>query len=105
MTQFPTQLDARGATVIDVRRPDEYDAGHLAGALNLDWMGGRFLEDVEALPKDGRYIVYCKSGGRAGKAAAAMGDLGFGDVTNAGGLEDAAASTGLPVVVDAAAGR
>ncbi|MDQ1246852.1 MAG: phage shock protein [Actinomycetota bacterium] len=86
------------ATVIDVRTPSEYAAGHLEGAQNIDVESGAFAAQIGALPKDSAYIVYCRSGNRSAVAAAQMKDLGFTNVVDAGGLQEAADTTGLPVV-------
>lgn len=84
--------------IIDVRTAEEYAAGHLDGAMNIDVQSDSFDGLVAQLPLDGEYIVYCRSGNRAGAAIQRMEALGFTDLTNAGGLDAAAASTGLPIV-------
>jgi rhodanese-related sulfurtransferase len=82
-------------TVIDVRTPEEFDAGHVEGALNLDVQDPGFDAAVSELPKDGAYVVYCRSGNRSAAAAARMADLGFIDVVDAGAF-DALAAAGVP---------
>ena len=91
-------LDPTGATIIDVRTADEYAAGHLKGAINIDIYQANFMTEINKLPKDGKYIVYCKSGVRAGNAKSQMDAAGFKDVTSAGGIDDASKKTGLPIV-------
>ena len=86
------------STFIDVRTPAEYADGHLDGAVNLDVQAADFADRIAELPRDGEYIVYCRTGARAGAAVAQMTALGFIDVTNAGSLADASASTGAPIV-------
>lgn len=86
------------AVVIDVRTPGEYSAGHLEGAMNIDVQASDFDSQVSALPTDGDYVVYCRSGSRSAAAAARLADLGFTAVTDAGAMSAATASTGLPVV-------
>ena len=83
-----------GATVIDVRTPAEFDSGHLAGATNIDVQAADFHERVGELDREGTYVLYCRSGARAGAAAEMMLDMGFEDVVNAGGF-DTLASAGL----------
>ncbi len=73
--------------VIDVRTPEEYAAGHVEGAVNIDAGAEDFREQLDALPRDQYYVVYCATGRRAALAVAAMRDLGFGSVTNGGGYE------------------
>jgi len=91
-------LDASHATVIDVRTAAEYASGHLQGAANVDVQSADFATKIAAYPKDGKYIVYCQSGVRAGNAANQMKAMGFTDVTNAGGIDAASKATGLPIV-------
>jgi phage shock protein E len=92
-------IEPAAATVIDVRTPAEYADGHLRGAVNIDVQDqGGFLNGVRDLDRDGAYIVYCRSGNRSAAATRQMQDLGFTDVTDAGGLQEAAAATGLPIV-------
>ncbi|MEY4742156.1 MAG: hypothetical protein RL672_906 [Actinomycetota bacterium] len=86
--------------VIDVRTPAEIaETGHLEGALTFDWQGSDFAAQAETLDKAGDYVVYCRSGNRAGQAIAWMEQNGFtGKLTNGGGLADAESLTGLAVV-------
>lgn len=89
------QAVADGAELIDVRTPEEFDAGHLRGAVNIDLSAPDFDERIGALDKADGYVIYCASGNRAGTAIEIMRGQGFDDLTNGGGFEDLAAS-GLP---------
>lgn len=96
-----TTVDAEqvaDAVVIDVRTAAEYDAGHLDTAVNHDVQSPDFASQVATLDPDGSYLVYCRSGSRAGVAVDHLVELGFEDVRNIGGLDEAAEVTGLPVV-------
>ncbi len=86
--------------ILDVRTPDEYAGGHLDTAINIDVMGDDFEQAIAALPKDEAIQVYCQAGVRAGRAAKILETAGFGPVENLGGLGDAAAATGLPILTD-----
>lgn len=92
-------IESMGAelTVIDVRTPGEFAAGHLEGAVNMDVEGGQFSALIADLPTDGAYMVYCQSGRRSALAAQAMIDAGFTQVYDLGGIADWQAA-GLPVV-------
>lgn len=93
------KIDMSNVTaVIDVRTPGEYTEGHLEGAANVDWQSPQFMEIMSQLPTDGTYIIYCKSGNRAGQAIQALEAEGFTNLTNAGSLQDASTATGLPIV-------
>lgn len=87
------------AAVIDVRTPEETAAGYLEGALLFDIQGAEFNTQLETLDKTANYVIYCRSGNRAGAAIEQMKSAGFtGTLTNAGALDNAASATGLNVV-------
>lgn len=87
------------AAVIDVRTAEETSSGYLEGALLIDINGGQFDSEIAKLDKSANYVVYCRSGNRAGQAVEKMKAAGFtGVLTNAGSLSDAANTTGLKVV-------
>ena len=82
--------------VLDVRTPEEFAEGHVAGARNVP-LAGEFEKAVADLPRDGRYVLYCRTGNRSAEAADIMERLGFTDVLDAGGLT-ALADAGAEVV-------
>lgn len=71
-------------TIIDVRRADEYAAGHIHGAVNID-ISSSFADEAGRLDRDGSYLIYCAAGVRGESALKIMGDLGFTKVYNIGG--------------------
>ena len=86
------------AAVIDVRTPDEVVAGHLHGSINIDIQGPDFEAQMNELDKSANYVVYCRSGNRAGQAIEWMTQNGFtGTLTNGGSVADAAVLTGMPI--------
>lgn len=93
----PVALDP-ATVVIDVRTPAEFASGHLEGAVNIDVQSADFDARISELDADGTYFVYCRSGNRSGQAIARMQSLGFGDMTNGGGVENASAVSGIPIV-------
>lgn len=74
-------------TVVDVRTPEEYDAGHVQDATLIDIQGPDFAEQIDELDADGEYVVYCRSGNRSAVAATQMEAIGL-DVLDGGGLDD-----------------
>jgi rhodanese-related sulfurtransferase len=84
--------------VIDVRTPEEVATGYLEGAVLIDWNSPTFIDEVSKLDPAGTYVIYCRSGNRAGQAISAMEELGFTNLTNAGSIAEAAELTGLPIV-------
>ena len=84
--------------VLDIRTPAEVAEGKLEGSIVLDYREPSFAEEISKLDKSADYIMHCRSGGRVSEAIPLMRELGFtGELTNAGGLDDAAAITGLPI--------
>lgn len=89
----PAWADAvrSGALLIDVRSQGEWDQGHVDGArlLPVDQLEGR-LAEVEQWAggdKSKPVVLYCRSGGRAGRAQDILTQAGFTRVENAGGYE------------------
>lgn len=74
--EFKLQVQ-HGAKPLDVRTPKEYQAGHLEGAVLLDYWASDFEEAAAKLDTTQTYAIYCKSGGRSKQAAAVMAKLGF----------------------------
>jgi rhodanese-related sulfurtransferase len=82
-TDFQGQLAAnRDAVILDVRTKDEFKSGHIAGAENLNVMDSSFSKKLAVLDKNKSYYVYCRSGGRSGKACSLMTEQGFNKVYN-----------------------
>lgn len=66
--------------LIDVREPDEYESGHIAGALSIPL---RALPDrLSEVPKDRPVVVYCRSGHRSGMAQAFLEQQGYTNITS-----------------------
>lgn len=86
------------AVVLDVRTAEEYADGHLDGARLLDFNAGEVQAAIPTLDPEAEYVVYCRSGSRAGQAIALMEQAGFANVTNLGSLEQAASATGMEIV-------
>ncbi len=76
-----------GALVIDVRTQEEFDQGHLDNALLIPYNEiGEKIHSTSAASST-HIILYCRSGGRAGKAMKTLQDLGYSNIINAGGYE------------------
>lgn len=87
-----------GVVIIDVRTPEEYAAGHLDKAINLDVQAADFATRMGQLDPSGTYAVYCHSGRRSGMATTAMGKAGFTKVYNLqGGITDLQAAGAVVV--------
>lgn len=89
-----------GTVIIDVRTPEEFSAGHLEGAVNIDFRSPDFAAQVGGLDLDTEYFLYCRTGNRSGQALSQMSEMGFSSLTNGGGLEEASSTSGTPIVID-----
>ena len=87
-----------GLVVLDVRTPEEFAAGHLEGAVDIDFQSATFATDVAAVGLDTPVLVYCHSGNRSAQAVAAMVQLGFTDLTELDGGIVAWEAAGFPLV-------
>lgn len=63
--------------LIDVRTPDEYKAGRIGEAKNINFYDPDFKVQMEKLDKNKPVAIYCGVGGRSGKASAILNQLGF----------------------------
>jgi phage shock protein E len=72
---------------IDVRSAEEYQAGHLAGAVNIVHTDIAAKIATVTADKNAEIQLYCRSGRRSGLAEAELKKLGFTNVHNAGGYE------------------
>ena len=63
--------------LIDVRTQEEYNEGHIEGALNINFYDDNFEELVEQVDKSKPVAVYCGKGGRSAKCASYMKNAGF----------------------------
>ncbi|WP_112479569.1 rhodanese-like domain-containing protein [Vibrio variabilis] len=80
------QMIEQGAMVIDVRTPEEFNAGHLDQAVNYPL--SELDKHIAALDKSQPIVLYCRSGNRSGQALAYMESKGFTALHNAGGLNE-----------------
>ena len=74
---------------VDVREPDEWEEGHIPGAIHIT--RGRLESRIEGLVPDKSrpLVVYCSVGSRSAFATKALGEMGYSDVVNlAGGFTD-----------------
>lgn len=86
-------IAAQAKTVwIDVRTPEEYAAGHVAGAANMPVE--EILEQIahSDVAKDDTILLYCRSGRRSGIAQSALLKAGYEKAQNIGGFDDLAAT-------------
>ncbi len=80
-------MDTQEVIVLDVREQDEYDSGHIPGAVLLP-VGTISEETASAVipEKDDTVLVYCRSGNRSKTASAALAELGYTNIYEFGGI-------------------
>jgi rhodanese-related sulfurtransferase len=97
--EFADVISNQEVQVIDVRLPEEYQAGHLENAQLISVEASDFEQKISTLDKTKTYAVYCRSGRRSTIATQKMAELGFTNLVNLqGGFEDLA-NLGLGVKV------
>lgn len=77
---------AAGAVVIDVRETDEYESGHVPGAVHVAL--GTVPDHVEAFRSDATVYVICRSGARSMRACEFLEQQGLETINVAGGTLD-----------------
>ena len=83
----PAQADElieSGAELIDVRRPYEYEGGHLAGARNVEM--NELSAAADSISRERPVLFYCRTGDRSGMAAQAFREAGYDAYNLAGGI-------------------
>ena len=77
-----------GYIILDVRRPDEFAAGHIPGAINVPNETIGTAEIPELPDKNQLIMVYCRSGRRSKEAAEKLVKLGYTNIVEFGGILD-----------------
>jgi phage shock protein E len=77
VTEFASVVSAPGVTVLDVRTPEEFAAGHIEGAINIPVEYPDYMDRIGQLDPSGTYAVYCRSGNRSQPAVAGLASVGI----------------------------
>ena len=77
--------ETENAVLLDVRTPQEYGEGHIPGSKNVPM---QTLDKVRLVVenKDAELFVYCYSGARSKQATVVLGQMGYTNVQNIGGI-------------------
>lgn len=89
-------LTSMSVTVVDVRTQDEWNRGHLEGALHIEWQD--ILQLSSDINKDEKIYLYCRSGNRSGKATKILEEAGYINVINAGSIQEASKLLGINII-------
>ena len=74
--------------ILDVRRPDEFAAGHIPNAINVPNESIGTTEIPELPNKEQMILVYCRSGRRSKEASEKLVKLGYSNILEFGGILD-----------------
>ena len=87
---FSSLLSSNEIIVIDVRSFEEVKTGIIQDAIHIEWT--QIEKEISKIDvsKDQSIYLYCRSGNRSGKAAVMLEKIGFTNVINAGGIDEAA---------------
>ena len=85
--EVKAKLDGKEKFLLfDVRSPEEYSGGHIAGSISLPIQSVTSSMSKYARSKDMEIVVYCQSGARSARAAGALAEMGYTNVKNLGGI-------------------
>lgn len=99
---FASHIESPDVILLDVRTAEEYNAGHIQNAINIDVKQDDFIEKAKStLPADKTIAVYCRSGKRSANAAGMLAKEGYKVVNLVGGIM-AWKDAGKPIQTDSA---
>ncbi len=88
VNEFAAILGEGTVALVDVRTADEYAAGHIPCATNVDWYATDFMAKIEAsIPKSCPIAVYCRTGKRSAEATDKLIEAGYSVYNLQGGYE------------------
>jgi rhodanese-related sulfurtransferase len=76
--------DGKRPLVLDVRQPEEYSQGHIAGAKLIPL--GQLPQRINELPKDEEIVCVCASGSRSSSATRMLSKSGYNAINMRGGM-------------------
>ena len=80
-------MDTQEVIILDVQEQDEYDSGHISGAVLLPVGTIDETTAAEVIPeKDSTVLVYCRSGNRSKTASSTLAELGYTNIYEFGGI-------------------
>ena len=88
------------SVMIDVRTDEEWNAGHIEGAIHIPL--SEIERDIEnyKISKDEEILLYCRSGNRSGRAKVILDELGYTNTTNIGGIKSVSEQYNIKIKKD-----
>ena len=80
LSEFKSRMQEDNTQLLDVRTDDEYNAGHIADAKQIDYFSADFKDQIAQLDKQKPVLIYCASGNRSSKAIDVMKTMGFTEI-------------------------
>ena len=80
--EFLKLIESGEGQLVDIRTPKEYKAGHIRGAIMVDYYAPTYKEYLSKLDKETPIYIYCRSGNRTGRSVALLQQLGFKKIVN-----------------------
>lgn len=94
---FSKNVAFKDYTLLDIRTIDEFNAGHIKGAKEIDYYQTQVFSDyLDTLDKSKKYLIYCHTGRRTGLALEIFKQKGFKNVSDLAGGYNAWLAAGLP---------
>ena len=98
VAEFQAKTQEADVVILDVRTKSEFNEGHIANSINIDFQSDTFLNEISKLDKSKTYAVYCRSGNRSGQAVSRMTNEEFISLYNLNGGVIDWAGAGYPLV-------
>jgi rhodanese-related sulfurtransferase len=83
--EFNSLLAETNGFLLDVRTPEEFEAGNIEGSVNINFYDENFEEQLDSLDTMTPVFVYCKAGGRSAQARDILVEKDFIEVYNLSG--------------------
>ena len=99
--EFASRVKTGKGKVIDVRKPSEYDNGHVKGAKNFSL--AELENELQNIPKDVTCLIHCQGGYRSMIASSMLMAKGINNFVNVYGGYSKIKETDVPIVVPASA--
>jgi rhodanese-related sulfurtransferase len=74
---FNNAILGKVGVLVDIRTPKEFEASHLKGAKLIDYKNSNFKTEFAKLDKKVPVLIYCRTGGRSGRALKMLNDMGY----------------------------
>lgn len=92
------RLGSEDFVLLDIRTREEYESGHIEGAINIDYYSADFKSELEELDKEKVYLIYCRTANRTIDGSRIMSEMGFKEIYSMSGGIVEWEFQGLPIV-------